>query len=229
MDLDSFRISKGANRDIHVTPKGEHKKTLIWMHGLGDSAQGFLPVFASADSPMEKDTKVRLLTAPESPVSINMGMAMNSWFDILSLDWTPESYNFKNVETNAKMVNNVIDEEIAKLGGRSEQVFVGGFSQGCAMALHTGLTYPKTLGGIIGLSGFKFQQTKASTANQNTPVFLAHGQKDSMIPIQAAQVSYAVEEFIKRANVKFSPIPNCDHEPAPLMLKLLREFVIKLK
>ena len=113
------------------------------MHGLGDSADGFYPVFSGGDSPMENSTRVRLLTAPEVPVTLNMGMSMNSWFDIISFDWGPNAYNFNDVERNSQRIRSIIDEEIARLGGKSDRIYIGGFSQGCAMALHCGLSYEK--------------------------------------------------------------------------------------
>lgn len=79
--------SKGEH--LYLIPKDKHTHTLIWMHGLGDTAQGYLDVFTTNITPVPKTTKVILLTAPIRKVTINMGMEMTSWFD------------FKNFEVNA--------------------------------------------------------------------------------------------------------------------------------
>lgn len=127
------------------------------MHGLGDSAHGFLPIFASPETFTPDNFKIRLLTAPEAPVTINMGMVCNSWYDILTLDRSESSLNWEDVEINSKMVQAIIDEEVAAFGGDPSKVFIGGFSQGCAMAIHNGLVYQGgMLGGIIGMSGYLF-------------------------------------------------------------------------
>jgi predicted esterase len=70
---------------IYLNPPGDHTHTLIWLHGLGDTAMGFIDVFTSAMSPVPKTTKVILLTAKNRPVTINGGASCNSWFDYLSL------------------------------------------------------------------------------------------------------------------------------------------------
>jgi len=87
-------------------------------------------------------------------------MPCNSWYDIMSLDRSENSYSFEDVKKNSEYVKKCLDEELAILNGDSSKLFIGGFSQGCAMALHNGLTYKEKLGGIIGLSGYLFDQTK---------------------------------------------------------------------
>ena len=78
-------MTKKGN-DIILTPVEEHKYTIIWMHGLGDSALGFLDFFYSKHSIVpNSNTKVVLLNAPKQPVTCNGGMSMNSWYDIFEL------------------------------------------------------------------------------------------------------------------------------------------------
>ena len=147
-------------KEIHITPPN-FTRTIVWLHGLGDSAEGFFPVFADQQiSLVPEDFKVRLLTAPNVPVTINGGMSCNSWYDIMSLDRSKNSYSFEDVKKNSEYVKKCLDEELEILKGDSSKLFIGGFSQGCAMALHNGLTYKEKLGGIIGLSGYLFEQTK---------------------------------------------------------------------
>jgi len=129
------------------------------LHGLGDSAEGFLDVFTSSWSFVGDKTKVLLLTAPMRAVTGNGGAVMNSWYDITSFDKTGlevDRISLSEVEDSYKIVKGHLDSEIKILGGDSSKVFLGGFSQGCAMTLWTGINYDKTLGGLVGLSGYLF-------------------------------------------------------------------------
>ena len=125
---------------------------------------------------------------------------MNSWFDLKNLNINENTYTFKDVEKSTKFINKILDEEVKHLNGNSLKVMIGGFSHGCAMALHTGLNYAKPLGGIIGLSGFKFKETEFSnTTNANIPIFLSHGEADQVIPHEVAQKSYNYNSWINKA------------------------------
>lgn len=149
-------------RSITLVPKREHKYSLIWLHGLGDSAYGFADVFLDPNLRFLPDNcKVRLLTAPERPVTLNGGMIMNSWYDILSLrgdsiksvDELFDKYSQSELKESIEIVSKVLDEEVKALNNDPKKVWVGGFSQGCALSLATMISYPRALGGLIGLSG----------------------------------------------------------------------------
>ena len=75
-----------SKNHIYIQPKSEHTHTLIFLHGLGDSAEGFEPVFEEGGPLNFPNLKVVLPTAPKKPVSMNNGYAMNSWFDIFKSD-----------------------------------------------------------------------------------------------------------------------------------------------
>ena len=220
--MEKFKVEKGSKRDLIISPKeGAAKACLVWMHGLGDSAEGFLSFFFSSDSPLHPSVKVRLLTAPKAPVSINNGYVMNSWFDILPNKAAGESSSRADVETNAAAVMQEIEKEAALVGGL-KNVYVGGFSQGCAMALYIGLTYGDKLGGIIGLSGFLFPFLQLPAAF--SPVFLVHGSDDDMISLTKAQTSYQRDNFVKSSNVQFHRIEDMGHSVAPEVIAKLRSW-----
>ena len=227
----SLKHEKDNNRGIIISPSdGKHTNTLIFMHGLGDSAEGFFPVFFDMkQSPLTKTTRVRLLTAPATPVTMNMGMTMNSWFDILDMEWSENSVNKQDVIKNSKWITSIMDEEIKLLGGDSKKLFIGGFSQGGCMALNSGLKYKEPIGGIIGLSCFKFPFSMPGHANDATPVMLAHGTDDGMIPIMASKFSYGLDGFIEKANVAFHPIQGLSHSIDPQELMLFKAFFEKNK
>eukprot|EP01016_Furgasonia_blochmanni_P050293 TRINITY_DN7753_c0_g1_i5.p2 TRINITY_DN7753_c0_g1~~TRINITY_DN7753_c0_g1_i5.p2 ORF type:complete len:245 (-),score=51.27 TRINITY_DN7753_c0_g1_i5:1700-2374(-) len=181
-------------RDSHSA--GAHTGTLIWLHGLGDSAEGFASFFEGSYSPLPSTVKVVLLTAPLRAVTINRGYRMNSWYDIKAMerDEATEA-NFDNyvsvkeVLESEETIKKNLKDEIAILGD-SKKVFLGGFSQGCCMSLHVGLGFDQPLGGIIGLSGFLFPISKVNPANAKTPVMLSHGVDDDLISVDLAKRSY---------------------------------------
>jgi len=198
--MDSQGI-KRVGKDIYVEPfSGEHKNTLIWMHGLGDSAEGFIDIFGQKQySFVGENTKVVLLTAPTQPVTINMGMSMPSWYDIFSLTKRDESsLDKEGVERSKARVCEHIETEVAKLDGDYKRLFVGGFSQGCCMAIHIGLSHKETLGGIIGCSGLLFPFTELK--NKETPMFLYHGAQD---PVISADISTESYQRLKDADIKY--------------------------
>ena len=143
--------------------EAEHKFSLIWLHGLGDSAHGFADVFADQRLGVVPPTcKVVLPTAPQRAVTCNGGVRMTSWYDILTLD-RPSSLSVEEsralmsqeeIRDSVRIVTALIDEEVASLNGQHNKVYIGGFSQGCAISLATFLLYPRgKLGGVIGCSG----------------------------------------------------------------------------
>lgn len=207
----------------------EHKSTQIWLHGLGDSAEGFAPNFKDpGTSPVEGTTRVRLITAPYTPVTINYEMQTNSWFDITEENFTPGFYSLPDVIKNTKLVNAIIEEEIKKVGGDSKKVFIGGSSQGAAMALYVGLGYDKPLGGVIGISGFKLEENITNENNKNTPIFLAHGTDDEVLPFINAQITYEKNRWISEHNVNFHEVRQMKHRADHNVLKLIREFMVSL-
>lgn len=169
-----------AGRDIHIIPQ-VHKHTIIWLHGLGDSAEGFLPIFEEKD--ILPDCKVVLLTAPKQPVTLNGGMVMNSWYDIERIG---RSAIHPQATASAQRISRVIDEERK----HTENIILGGFSQGGAMSLYTGLVvYPHPLKAIVALSSYAFDMEIPERSKQ-TPVFTYHGQDDDLIPESMARRSY---------------------------------------
>ena len=139
-------------RSIVLTPNTTEpaKYALIWLHGLGDSAQGFADLFLQEESRFTPaNCKVVLLTAPERPVTLNGGMRMNSWYDIYSLrgdhikslDDLYEKYSREELLQSVAIVTKRLDQEVDLLKGDSTKVFIGGFSQGCALAVATMINY----------------------------------------------------------------------------------------
>ena len=195
-----LKVEKLKDNDIVISPKNpkNHKNTMIWMHGVGGSADGYEKYFKDKKTPLGNTFKTRLVNSKVIPMTVSAGLPIASWYDVLDLNMNEKSYNFKHVEENRLRLNKIIDEEVKILKGNSKKVYIGGFSQGCSMALHTGLNYTKQLGGIIGLSGFKFAQTThPNKMSQEVPILLIHGQDDVVIRWkQVAEKSYLKDNFL---------------------------------
>jgi phospholipase/carboxylesterase len=161
--------------------------SIIVMHGLGASADDFAPFVREIPLP-----HVRWLfpQAPEMPVSINGGYRMPAWYDIR------HDRSDEGLLQSQALINALVDREIER-GIASERIVVGGFSQGCAMSLLAGLRFHKPLAGVIGMSGYlplaaDYAARKATgefAANAATPIFMAHGAQDDVVPIDRAWAS----------------------------------------
>ena len=174
------------------------------MHGLGDSAEGFLDVFTDKGViPVSDDTKVVLLTAPSRPVTINSGMVMPSWYDmkVLSADLSTnlpieQRISVTEMKDSYNRITAVVNAEKQGLNGK---LFIGGFSQGCVMALSVGLEH-ENIKGIFGFSGYMSALTKLKNLGK-IPIYLFHGKDDDMIPVDFAKKSYGA--LLKDEKVKF--------------------------
>lgn len=164
---------------------------IIWLHGLGADGHDFAPIVAQLHLPFA--ARFVFPHAPVRPITINQGLPMRAWFDIRSFDRRgPE--DITSLRESARQVNALIERERSS-GFDAQQIVVAGFSQGGALALHTGLRYPQMLAGILVLSGFLVAPATLAAerhaANATTPIFMAHGSDDPIIGLEFAQSSLA--------------------------------------
>jgi phospholipase/carboxylesterase len=129
--------------------------------------------------------------APKMPVTINGGYSMPAWYDIGGAELT-DRQDDRGIQKSEWAINALIANEVAR-GIAHERIVLAGFSQGCAMALHTGLRLPHRLAGIMALSGYlpladRFPSERHA-ANAHTPVFMAHGTQDPVVKIQWGEES----------------------------------------
>jgi len=172
---------------IEIETGGQPTASVIILHGLGASGDDFVPLCEQFD--LAGAVRYVLPHAPLRPVTINGGAVMPAWYDILTLGG-PGGEDETGLRASQALVEGLIAREVAR-GVRPERIVLGGFSQGCAMALLTGLRHRDRLAAIVGLSGYlplaATTAAERSSANQATPVFLAHGRFDPMIaPARAA-------------------------------------------
>ena len=159
--------------------------TIIWLHGLGADHSDFEPIVPELDLP----PSVRFVfpDAPIRAVTINQGMRMRAWYDILQFGPGPE--DAAGIRESQRAVEGLIEAA----GVPPERVVLAGFSQGGAVVLHTALRYRKRLAGVLALSTYvplsNKLDTEKSAENAQSPVFMAHGRFDELIPLPRAAAS----------------------------------------
>jgi len=176
---------------IELHPPGETKASIIIMHGLGADGTDFLSFGDQLDLSEAGPVRYVLPRAPVRPVTINGGYKMRAWYDILGtqIDRREDEAGLRESMAEVRML---IDRERAR-GIAANRIVLGGFSQGCAMALLTGLRYPERLGGLLCMSGYlplaERTEAERTPANADVPIFLAHGKRDAVIPLDRAAAS----------------------------------------
>ena len=185
--MDAIQIETGPDPDAAV----------IWLHGLGADGHDFEPIVPELE--LARPVRFVFPHAPIRPVTINQGMRMRAWYDILQLGGGPED------EAGLRASQKLTEELIRAQGLPANRIVLAGFSQGGAIVLLTGLRYAERLAGVMALSTYLplagTLAAERSEANRATPVLMAHGRYDDLIPMQRAQVSrehlqklgYAVE------------------------------------
>ncbi|MDD9893799.1 MAG: dienelactone hydrolase family protein [Gammaproteobacteria bacterium] len=170
---------------------GKHTATVIWMHGLGADGNDFVPVVPMLGLPADHGIKFIFPNAPQRPVTINGGMVMPAWYDILGLD-----FGSRQDEEGIRGSQTEIEKLIAAAkaeGIPADRIVIAGFSQGGVIALQTSLRHEEKLAGVLALSTYLALHEKledeANAANQNTPIFMAHGNYDPVIPFRYAEQS----------------------------------------
>ena len=164
--------------EIETAPNPTH--AVIWLHGLGADGNDFAPIVPELDLPAGSKVRFVFPNAPVQPVTINNGMAMRSWYDILVMDLVRVE-DGAGIRRSEAEIHKLIARENAR-GIPTSNIVLAGFSQGCAMTLHTGLRLPEKLAGMMGLSGYlpllDTAEAERHGANARTPIFLAHGTFD---------------------------------------------------
>ncbi len=163
--------------------------SLIILHGLGADGSDFAPLADEMDLRAIGVVRYVLPHAPQMPVTINGGYVMPAWFDIRH-DRSQEDE--AGLRASQARVEALLAREQAR-GVPAHRIVLAGFSQGCAMALLTGLRYPERLAGIVGMSGYLPLAAKLADernrANADVPIFLAHGTQDEMVALPRATAS----------------------------------------
>ena len=161
--------------------------SIIWLHGLGADGHDFGPIVNELT--LNKNIRFVFPHAPSMPVTVNNGMTMPAWYDIKAAQ-IDDLQDEAGIKKSQQSIIELIEREIER-GVKSENIILAGFSQGGAIALHTALRYDKPLAGIMGLSTYlplaDTVENEMSDANKQTPIMLAHGKHDPIIPFGLAE------------------------------------------
>jgi phospholipase/carboxylesterase len=159
--------------------------SVIWLHGLGADCHDFEPLVPEIVPRRERAWRFVFPNAPVRPVTINGGMSLRAWYDILGFDRLAAEDTAGFRDTDAR-VGELIALEIER-GIPAARIVLAGFSQGGAVSLYTGLRYPERLAGIMGLSCYLplagTLAAERAPANAGVPLFMAHGLDDGVLPI----------------------------------------------
>ena len=191
---------------IEIETAPNPSAAVIWMHGLGADGNDFVPIVHELNLSGAPAIRFVFPHAPMRAVTINNGMVMRAWYDITfgDLEGDARKADERGVRESQAQIEQLIAHEQAR-NISAPNIVVAGFSQGGAIALQTGLRHPERLAGIMALSTYlplaDSLAREASPANANTPLFMAHGTHDPVVPYalgrtsgdRLRQAGYAVE------------------------------------
>jgi lysophospholipase-2 len=211
-----------SSSDVCGAARGQAKASIIFLHGLGDTGAGWASLIDEIRLPY---MQYMCPTAPTIPVTLNLGFQMPSWFDIKSLDIDgPEDES--GIVVAASRVHGMINNEI-KNGIPANRIILGGFSQGGALALYAGLTYPEALAGIIGLSCWMplhKQFPAARKCPDSVPILLCHGDSDPIVSYKFGQMSSnSLKQYMKK--LQFKTYRGLPHQSCPEEIHDMKQFI----
>lgn len=215
-------------KPIVIEPKGEHLVTMVWLHGLGDTGDGWADTLEAL--PL-KHVKWILPTAPIRPVTVNGGMPCTAWFDVGSLS-SETLDDVEGLDQSAAWVASLLLENSISSDGKPVKLAVGGFSMGAATSIYTatrsavgkygnGKPFPVSLSAVVGLSGWlpraKVLAVEVPENPENLqraasiPLFLAHGTADWIVSYKFGEQSKAALQAAGFKNVIFKPYQGLQH------------------
>jgi len=165
--------------------------SIVWLHGLGADGHDFGPIVGELG--LAFAARFVFPHAPHRPITINGGMQMRAWFDILGVERSAAE-DETGIRASAALVERLVEREVAR-GMPSQRIVLAGFSQGGAMALHAGLRHREPLAGVLALSAFlplaRTLAREGSEANRQVPIMMLHGTADPIISLPFAERSCA--------------------------------------
>jgi len=220
-----------AKAPLVVPAIKRHTATVIFCHGLGDSGAGWI-FLAENWRRRSKFEEVSFVfpNAPKIPITINMGMNMPGWYDIKSLSTLDDREEDEmGITKSLEYTHGLIEQEIAK-GIPADRIVIGGFSQGGAMSLLSGVTSKNKLGGIVGLSCYLLlrktikDRIPTDNPNQNVPIFMGHGDADAVVAHKWGKLS--AEELEKHGyKVEFRTYKGMGHSADPSEIDHLEAYL----
>jgi phospholipase/carboxylesterase len=182
-------MSQSPLETIEIESGDKPAAAVIWMHGLGADGNDFVPIVHELELSGAPAIRFVFPHAPMQPVSINNGHVMRAWYDVKwgDLEGRSKQADEAGVRASQRAIEALIDREVSR-GIVAEKILLAGFSQGGAIALHAGLRYSKKLAGVMALSTYlplpESFPSEATQDNRATPIFLAHGMQDNVVPYE---------------------------------------------
>jgi phospholipase/carboxylesterase len=208
---------------VEINTGPNPQASVIWLHGLGADGHDFEPIVPELE--LAQPVRFVFPHAPVRPVTINQGMRMRAWYDILQLGGGPED------EAGIRASQKLLEAMIAGEKNRGMRAIVlAGFSQGGAIVLQTALRHPEALTGVLALSTYlplhATLEAERSPANRELPIFMAHGQYDDIIPLARAEQSRKLLERLGYA-VEWHVYP-MPHSVSPEEIGAISAFLRKI-
>ena len=174
---------------VEVTSGENPVGSVIWLHGLGADGHDFEPIVPELRLPADLPLRFVFPHAPTRPVTINGGMVMRAWYDIVSLDAEGRA-DADGVRESTAILEALIARELER-GIPADKIVIAGFSMGGAIAINTALHTTHALAGLMALSTYLPLpgEVESSSGSRDLPVFMAHGTFDPMLPMQWGQLS----------------------------------------
>ncbi|QKT03703.1 prolyl oligopeptidase family serine peptidase [Ectothiorhodospiraceae bacterium 2226] len=214
---------------VHEPAGGQAHACVIWLHGLGADGHDFDPLVPTLALPRELGVRFVFPHAPRRPVTINSGYVMRAWYDITTPDVVGQP-DADGLVASAEILTRLIGEQ-AQQGIAPSRIVVAGFSQGGAVALHTGLRYPERLAGVLALSSYLALPNRlhdeAAPANRSVPILMVHGTQDPVVNFAHGKRS---ADWLTQAGypVEFHPDAGAAHTISARAVPVIRNWLAQV-
>lgn len=206
------------------TETGENPdSSIIWLHGLGADGNDFAPVVPALGLPLEVSPRFIFPHAPQIPVTVNGGLVMPAWYDILEMQ-IDRRVDVEQLMASAEAISALIEREIDR-GISSSRILLAGFSQGGAVAYQVALSYPKPLGGLLAMSTYfaTAESIEPHDVNRELPVEVHHGLYDPVVPESLGRKAVnRLEELGYHPTYKTYPM---EHNVCPEQIKEISQWI----
>ena len=175
---------------VEIEPNETANRSIIWLHGLGADGNDFAPIVPHIQAPTGAHIRFVFPHAPQIPVTINGGMRMPAWYDILEMS-IARKVDATQLRASASAVRDLIQREQER-GIAAEHIILAGFSQGGAVAYETALTHHEKLGGLMALSTYlaTHESIELNPVNRELPILIQHGSQDPVVPEALGKHAY---------------------------------------
>ena len=214
---------------VEVEPKSAATACVIWLHGLGADGHDFEPIVPVLNLPDSLPIRFVFPHSPKIPVTINGGMVMPAWYDILDMS-IDRKVDSEQLNASAKSVQDLIEREISR-GIPAERIVIAGFSQGGAVGYQAALTFDKPLAGLMAMSTYfaTKDDIEVSPANQAIDIAVMHGTQDPVVnPVLGEQAVSALKGKGFNPSYQTYPMPHavCAEQIADVSAWLQKKLII---